>query len=141
MTTRHRKSSTDHAHYHPVPQSPLAPNTTGSLVLGPEDDEEAVDEVLLVPEEVSTAIRLVHFVFGCAMLLPWNGVSPQNRRFMTIMAYYFFDSDDYRNALFPRPTRRIIAATRFPFLPIPHILDVKFRVLVLHNSDSETGTA
>ena len=77
MTTRHRKSSTDHAYYHAVPQSPLAPNPAESSELDPENEEDAVDETLL-PVEVPTAIRLVHFVFGCAVLLPWNCLWLQN---------------------------------------------------------------
>ena len=87
MTTRgpgHRRPSTDHEYYHAVPQSPLAPNPvtppeslTGSLVLDPENEEEVVEETALAIE-VTPATRWVYFVFGCAVLLPWNGVSSQN---------------------------------------------------------------
>ena len=139
MTTRHRKSSTDHAYYHAVPQSPLAPNPAESSVLDPENEEDAVVETLQ-PVEVPTAIRLVHFVFGCAVLLPWNCLWLQNYLSVETVAH-FLNSYDYRDALFPRPTRRIIAPTRFPFLPVPHIHDVKFPVPSLRNGDSETGTA
>jgi len=84
MTTRgpgHHRPSADHAYYHAVPQSPLAPNPvalseslTGSLVLDPENDEDVTQETVLAIE-VTPAIRWVYFVFGCAVLLPWNGVS------------------------------------------------------------------
>lgn len=79
----HRSSSSENA-YHAVPQSPLAPNSvvpespTGSLVLDPEDDETVLEETAIAVE-VTPAIRWVHFVFGCAVLLPWNGMSSQNR--------------------------------------------------------------
>ena len=53
----------------------------------------------------------------------------------------FLNSYDYRDTLFPRPTRRIISPTRFPILPVPYIHDVKFPVPSLRNGDSETGTA
>ena len=88
MTTRgpvHRRPSTDNAYYHAVPQSPLAPNPvalseslTRSLVLDPENDEVIEETVMAV--EVTPAIRWVHFIFGCAVLLPWNGMSSHNRR-------------------------------------------------------------
>ena len=72
--------STDHAYYYPVPQSSLAPNPillpeslAGSLVLDPENDEDVVEETMLAIE-VTPAIRWAHFVFGCAVLLPWNGM-------------------------------------------------------------------
>ena len=89
MTTRgpgRRRPSTDNTYYHAVPQSPLAPNPvalseslTGSLVLDPENDEDVIEETIMAVE-VTPAIRWVHFIFGCAVLLPWNGMSSQNRR-------------------------------------------------------------
>lgn len=48
-------------------------------MLDPENDEEVIEETAMVVE-VTPAIRWVHFVFGCAVLLPWNGASPQNKR-------------------------------------------------------------
>lgn len=87
MTTRgpgHRRPSVDDSYYHAVPQSPLAPNPialseslTESLVLDPENDEDVIEEAVMAVE-VTPAIRWVHFVFGCAVLLPWNGMSSQN---------------------------------------------------------------
>jgi equilibrative nucleoside transporter 1/2/3 len=84
MTARgfgHRRPSTDNAYYHAVPQSPLAPNPVAlseSLVLDPENDDNVVEETVMAVE-ATPAIRWVHFIFGCAVLLPWNGTSPQNR--------------------------------------------------------------
>ena len=84
----HRRPSTEHDYYHAIPQTPLAPNPvalseslTGSLVLDPENDEEVIETVMAV--EVTPAIRWVHFIFGCAVLLPWNGMSSQNIRSAT----------------------------------------------------------
>jgi len=98
MTTRgpgHRRPSTEDAYYHGIPQSPLAPNPvalseslTGSLVLDPEDEENVVEETVMTVE-VTPAIRWVYFIFGCAVLLPWNGTSSQNRRFATTAANLF----------------------------------------------------
>jgi len=69
------------AHYHAVSQSPLAQDDivlpespTGSLVPDPEDDEGVAEEIVMAVE-ATPAIRWVHFVFGCAILLPWNGTS------------------------------------------------------------------
>jgi hypothetical protein len=63
-----------------VPQSPLAPNPVAlseslaeSLVLDPENDEDVVEEIVMAGE-VTPAIRWVYFIFGCAVLLPWNGM-------------------------------------------------------------------
>ena len=56
-------------------------------MLDPEHEEDAVDETLL-PVEVPTAIRLVHFVFGCAVLLPWNGLCLQNYLSVEIDAHF-----------------------------------------------------
>lgn len=98
MTVRgpgHRRSSDDQAYYHAVPQSPVAPNPvalpeslTGSLVLDPENDEDVVEETVLAIE-VTPPIRWVYFIFGCAVLLPWNGMSSQNRSFVTPEAHPF----------------------------------------------------
>lgn len=85
MTARgpgHLKSSTDDTYYHTVPQSPLASGPialseplSGSLVLDPEDDGDVIEEAVTAVE-VTPAIRWVHFIFGCAVLLSWNGTSP-----------------------------------------------------------------
>ena len=73
------------ANYHAVSQSPLAQDDialpespTGSLLPDPEDDEGVVGEMVMVVE-ATPAIRWVHFIFGCAVLLPWNGMSSGGR--------------------------------------------------------------
>ena len=86
MTTRglsHRGTSSENTYYHAVSQSSpaqdavaLPESPTGSLV--PEDDESLVEEVVIVVE-VTPAIRWVHFVFGCAVLLPWTCTSSLER--------------------------------------------------------------
>ena len=98
MTARgpgHRRLSADDAYYHTVPQSPLAPNPIAlseslaeSLVLDPENDEDVIGEAVMAVE-VTPGIRWVHFIFGCATLLPWNGMSSQNRHFATVIADLF----------------------------------------------------
>ena len=87
MTTGlgHRRPPSGDA-YHAVPQSPLAlspveppESPTESLVLDPEDDENELEETVIAME-VTPAVSWVHFIFGCAALLPWNGVSSWNIR-------------------------------------------------------------
>ncbi|KAJ7499272.1 nucleoside transporter-domain-containing protein [Mycena latifolia] len=59
--------------YHPIPQAPVAANP---LVLpDPDlDSEESQDDASnLAPDVVvDSRIRWIHFVLGCAVLLPWN---------------------------------------------------------------------
>ena len=45
------------------------------MVLDPENEEDVIEETVLVETKVTPAIRGVCFVFGCAVLLPWNGMS------------------------------------------------------------------
>ena len=77
MTTRglgHHGPSSENAYYHAVSQSPLAQDTIAlpeSPTADPEDDESVVEEIEMVVE-ATPAIRWVHFIFGCAVLLPWN---------------------------------------------------------------------
>lgn len=74
--------------YHAIPQAPVAAN---SVILDPEielDDEgsELGDPISLSsspplgppPPPVDTRIAWIHFVLGCSVLLPWNGVSGYN---------------------------------------------------------------
>jgi hypothetical protein len=89
-------------------------------VIDPENDEDVVEETVMTVE-VTPAIRWVNFIFGCAVLLPWNGMSSQNRRSATTGPTNFPNSHDHRDALFPFPTRRIITTTHFPILHVPHI--------------------
>ncbi|KAJ7873335.1 nucleoside transporter-domain-containing protein [Mycena olivaceomarginata] len=59
--------------YHPIPQAPVA----ATPVVLPDIDQESQDESTiasdLAPEvTVNSRIRWIHFVLGCAVLLPWN---------------------------------------------------------------------
>lgn len=81
----HREPSSENA-YHAVPQSPLVPDPverpespTGSLELDPEDEGNELEEIVIAMD-ASPAISWVHFVFGCAALLPWNGTPSQSRQ-------------------------------------------------------------
>lgn len=58
------------------------------MVLDPENDEDVIGEAVMAVE-VTPGIRWVHFIFGCATLLPWNGMSSQNRHFATVIADLF----------------------------------------------------
>ncbi|KAH8106313.1 nucleoside transporter-domain-containing protein [Cristinia sonorae] len=70
------------AGYQSLPQAPTDPNdhTNTTLLrrsLELEDDEELLAESIITQEVQSTAdsrIRWVHFVLGCAVLLPWNAI-------------------------------------------------------------------
>ncbi|KAJ7087195.1 nucleoside transporter-domain-containing protein [Mycena belliarum] len=62
--------------YHAVPQAPVASNP---LVLQDPDNEleESQDDITITSNPTSeivvdSRIRWIHFVFGCAVLLPWN---------------------------------------------------------------------
>jgi equilibrative nucleoside transporter 1/2/3 len=67
--------------YHPIPQAPVAANP--AVLPDPDGDaEESQDDAtsasdvadsLLVQVVVDSRIRAIHFVLGCAVLLPWNG--------------------------------------------------------------------
>ena len=63
--------------YRPIPQGPDAdPSTTSADMEG---GEEAVylddDDTSRILEADSGKIRGIHFILGCAVLLPWNGMS------------------------------------------------------------------
>jgi len=45
--------------------------------------EEYEDGVLVVPPPVSPRIRWIHFVLGCAVLLPWNGACQARRHLVS----------------------------------------------------------
>lgn len=55
--------SSPEALYHPLPEHP--PEIELST-----EDLRATEEFVVV---VDTRIRWAHFIFGCAVLLPWNG--------------------------------------------------------------------
>jgi len=125
MTTRglgHRTS--ENAYYLAVSQSPLAQGaialTETPLVPEDDDDVSVVEEIAMVVE-TTPAIRWVHFVFGCAVLLPWNGVLAGVGGGVPLRPTDSPDRDDHRDALFPVPTRRLFIATYPPILRVPHI--------------------
>lgn len=70
-----RRSSSLEAEYQPIPQAPVAAGPARhSLDVNVLDEEDAVDILEDVPEVVVDGkIRAIHFVLGCAVLLPWNG--------------------------------------------------------------------
>ena len=63
---------------------PQAPTTVEELESVEEDDEQVG-----VQQDVSldSRVRWIHFVFGCAVLLPWNGASQAccDKRYALIM--------------------------------------------------------
>lgn len=77
MTESRRHSSSDHAFeavYHPIPQAPVASEPfRPSLELSSEESDVELDSAN-PPVEVDARIRWIHFVLGCAVLLPWNGM-------------------------------------------------------------------
>jgi len=81
MSGRQRSTSTDHAFeavYHPIPQAPVAANPTRpSLEISSEYDEggniDDLDSPALLADD-DRRIRWIHFVLGCAVLLPWNAM-------------------------------------------------------------------
>ena len=52
--------------YQPLPQ---ASDVADEL----QDEEDIREHPSLEPVHVDGRIRWVHFIFGCAVLLPWNG--------------------------------------------------------------------
>jgi hypothetical protein len=60
--------------YHSVPQSDVAPMVSDIELDG---DDEVFDQPLVTASNnpVDTRIRWINFMFGCAVLLPWNGAS------------------------------------------------------------------
>ncbi|KAK7015524.1 hypothetical protein VNI00_019105 [Paramarasmius palmivorus] len=69
-------SSSPDALYHAIPQAPVASNPIRISEHDPEpsidlDDE---DQAPVVSLPVDARIRGVHFVLGCAVLLPWNAL-------------------------------------------------------------------
>lgn len=75
MPERH---STSEAVYHPIPQAPVASNPIPTASPDIDVDEEIVlsDHVVTHGHVVvDSRIRWAHFLLGCAVLLPWNGMS------------------------------------------------------------------
>lgn len=61
--------------YHPIPQAPVAANAIPVPSPDGFDDDVALSEPHSIPSQglVDSRIRWIHFILGCAVLLPWNG--------------------------------------------------------------------
>ncbi|EMD40447.1 hypothetical protein CERSUDRAFT_148466 [Gelatoporia subvermispora B] len=92
----HRRYSSSHnspeALYHPIPQAPVASNavlTRTSLDVPLSDEETELVENITSSVEISqdeTRIRVIHFILGCAVLLPWNALITATPYFMSRLA-------------------------------------------------------
>ncbi|KAH9894388.1 nucleoside transporter-domain-containing protein [Cubamyces lactineus] len=74
MTERH---SVTEAIYHPIPQAPVASNPIPSASPDPDVDDETIlssPRAVHGHAEVDGRIRWIHFLLGCAVLLPWNAI-------------------------------------------------------------------
>lgn len=91
LSTTTMSPHSSEALYHPIPQAPVA----ATPVVLPDIDQESLDEATIASDlapyysfhcqpnrlltgrlsevTVNTRIRWIHFVLGCAVLLPWNG--------------------------------------------------------------------
>ncbi|GJE84933.1 equilibrative nucleoside transporter 1 [Phanerochaete sordida] len=81
---RNSASETD-ALYHPIPQD--VSHATVDLQL--EDDEEALAEGFVAHEHAVThdhRIGWIHFILGCAVLLPWNALITASPYFLSRVA-------------------------------------------------------
>jgi len=90
MSPHHRPANADSsAAYQSLPQAPTAEaevNTTSLRRSLDFDDEETLAEELISQEVLSIAdgrIRWIHFVLGCAVLLPWNVIITATPFFLT----------------------------------------------------------
>lgn len=79
MSGHRRASSSDHAFealYHPIPQAPVAAVPARPSLDLSSDDGAGVAEELdgeALSADADGRIRWIHFILGCAVLLPWNG--------------------------------------------------------------------
>ncbi|KAI0771979.1 nucleoside transporter-domain-containing protein [Trametes elegans] len=75
-TMPERRPSVSEAVYHPIPQAPVASNPIPSA--SPDIDDEEIsltsDHVVHHAVVVDSKIRWIHFLLGCAVLLPWNAM-------------------------------------------------------------------
>ncbi|TBU49066.1 nucleoside transporter-domain-containing protein [Dichomitus squalens] len=74
MSEQHRASE---AIYHPIPQAPVASNVVPTASPDLDLDEEVVPAevpAVLSHNLADTRIRWIHFLLGCAVLLPWNAL-------------------------------------------------------------------
>ena len=66
-----------------------------------EEDEEGIEVPNLPPD---VRIRWVHFLLGCAVLLPWNGAQPNVLQYKYVLRHAL-DSVDNGHALLPLTAR------------------------------------
>ena len=65
--------------YHPIPQAPVAtaPLLGGEVSDNVEEEMNETEEESMVPNHsvipVNRRIWWIHYILGCAVLLPWNG--------------------------------------------------------------------
>ncbi|THH33639.1 hypothetical protein EUX98_g506 [Antrodiella citrinella] len=89
MSFHHRSSNTDSgAEYQSLSQAPnVEAEGDNSLLRSLDlDDEETLADELVTQEAISTTdgrIRWIHFVLGCAVLLPWNVIITATPFFLT----------------------------------------------------------
>lgn len=97
MPSRRRSTSSDDAPYHSIPE---APSSTDHIlphaIPETELDVEDVDDVETEPpptHPVDPRIQWIHFLLGCAVLLPWNGasahcISKRHKHPLTLSSWY-----------------------------------------------------
>lgn len=79
MPRQHSTGSSEHAYeavYRPIPQAPVAaiPVRPSLEISTDSEDIDVLDDLSPPPAEAGGRIRWIHFVLGCAVLLPWNAV-------------------------------------------------------------------
>jgi equilibrative nucleoside transporter 1/2/3 len=67
--------SSPHAVYHSVPQSDVMIPASSDIELDGEDEVFDQSSIIALDTLVDTRIRWINFVFGCTLLLPWNGAT------------------------------------------------------------------
>lgn len=76
MSAHHRNTHTERdALYQPISQ--VEDQGTVDLLLGEDDEAVVAEEFVALDHLVSSDKRVgwIHFILGCAVLLPWNGAS------------------------------------------------------------------
>lgn len=89
--------------YHRVPSEPELSSSSDELRL--EDEQELADEFVHREAALSTdnRVRWIHFILGCAVLLPWNGTRCIN---VSDLLTNLLNSHDYCNTVLRRETER-----------------------------------
>ncbi|KAJ3867687.1 nucleoside transporter-domain-containing protein [Lentinula novae-zelandiae] len=66
-------SRSPEALYHSIAQAPVAALNDSDIELDI-DNEEGIEEIIQPISRVDSRIKWIHFVLGCAVLLPWNAL-------------------------------------------------------------------